>query len=144
MALTDKTPASWLGAGYSAQPGKIQLNISSSSDPLLKELGDSDANETSGDVRKVIAALLEGLYTKVAQKGASLGSLPNLEFIRSISVDQNTGVITRVYNVKLNLEATEVKLAPEIALPTKIAPTPAKTTPAANESPAKEALVKTK
>ena len=112
MPLTDKSPKTWLGSGYTASLGKIELNTTS----LLKEITDAEANENSGDFRKVLSSIVEGLYS---QYSAKYNALPEADrparmmFNRSISVDQATGSIVRNYNLRFELEAAAINIVRE-------------------------------
>ena len=112
MPLTDKSPKTWLGSGYTASPGKIELSTTA----LLKEISDAEANENSGDFRKVLSSIVEGLYS---QYSAKYNALPEADrparmmFNRSISVDQATGSIVRNYNLRFELEAATINIVRE-------------------------------
>lgn len=112
MPLTDKSPATWFGSGYTTSPGKIEL----STEALLKELTESDANETNGDFRKVLSAIVEGLYLQYNDKYTKLpvDSRPTrMVFTRAIHADQSTGDLTRSYNIRFELQAGSISLANE-------------------------------
>lgn len=112
MALTDKSPAAWLGSGYTATPGKIELSTSA----LLKEITDAEADGKSGDFRKVLSSIIEGLYSKFATKYGALHEPDRptrIAFNRSINVDQITGNITRNYNIRFELQADAVSVLSE-------------------------------
>jgi hypothetical protein len=62
----DPKPSTWLGAGFSVDTDNhcIKLNTNdAATNKLLTELTDAEAHATSGDIRKVIFALLEMLST---------------------------------------------------------------------------------
>ena len=110
MALTDKSPKAWLGSGYSASSGKIELNTTS----FLKEISDAEADENGGDFRKVISSILEGLYSNYLVKYNALPETDRpsrMAFTRSVSVDQTTGNITRNYNLRFELEPAAMNIA---------------------------------
>jgi len=61
----DKKPSTWLGAGYAASTENhtITLNTAdAASDKTVPELADAEADPTTGDVRKLVFALMEMLY----------------------------------------------------------------------------------
>ena len=107
MPITDKSPVDWLGAGYKSVPGKIELSTNSAPEALLSELSDADADGTTGDVRVLLVALIEGLYAKYLAKYSTLSeedksSIPR--FQRVVTVDQATGAISRNYNFRVTYE----------------------------------------
>ena len=117
MAFTDKAPAAWFGAGYNAQPGKIELNTNdATSNKLLPELTDAEADEVSGDVGKLLYGLIAGLYAKATEKNASLAATDRparFSFNRVSSVNEATGLIQRSYTFNFTLAAAGVEVAPE-------------------------------
>jgi hypothetical protein len=111
MAFTDKSPAAWLGSGYTATPGKIELD-----DTVLQGLIDEDADEHGGDIRKLLLAIVDGLYTKFSERNGELAfedKPTRISFTRSSSLNDSTGVITRNYTLRFDLEAASVSVAPE-------------------------------
>lgn len=124
MPLTSKSPKTWFGSGYTASPGKIELSTTD----LLKEITDAEANENSGDFRKVLSSIVEGLYSQYAAKYKDLAiedRPTRVIFNRSISVDQNTGSIIRNYNLRFELEAAAISIASEPEAKVEVLP-PAK------------------
>lgn len=117
MAFTDKTPAAWLGAGYNTQFGKIELNTNdAASDKLLPELTDSEADENSGDIGRLLYGLVDGVYAKLQAKNSELpvADRPSrFNFSRATNVNETTGLITKNYNFTFTLQATGVDVAPE-------------------------------
>lgn len=117
MAFTDKSPSAWLGAGYNATSGKIELNTNDAvSDKLLPELTDSEADENSGDIGRLLYGLVDGVYAKLQAKNEALlaGDRPTrFTFSRSSSVNEATGLITRNYNFSFTLAATGLDVASE-------------------------------
>ena len=117
MALTDKSPATWLGAGYNSSSGKIELNTNDAdANRLLTELTDAEADETTGDFRKLLFGILDGLYTQFTTKNATLAPADRSQrvtFTRSSSVNEATGLINRSYNISIQLEAASVDVANE-------------------------------
>lgn len=117
MAFTDKTPAAWLGAGYNTQSGKIELNTNdAASDKLLPELTDSEADENSGDIGRLLYGLMDGVYAKLQAKNETLLAADRptrFTFSRASSVNEATGLITKNYNFTVTLQATGVDVAPE-------------------------------
>jgi hypothetical protein len=117
MAFTDKTPASWLGAGYNTQSGKIELNTNDAPfDKLLAELTDAEADETSGDIGKLLFGVIDGLFTKINEKNASLDPADRptrFTFNRGTSLNDATGLITRNYSISITLATSGLEVAPE-------------------------------
>jgi len=117
MAFTDKSPAAWLGAGYNASTGKIELNTNTAAaNKLLTELTDAEANETTGDIRKLLFGIIDGLYTGFNNKNSQLAAADRPQrtaFTRSTSFNDATGIITRSYSISFQLEAASVEVANE-------------------------------
>jgi len=117
MAFTDKSPAAWLGAGYNSTTGKIELNTNSAfTNKLLTELTDAEADETTGDIRKLLFGVLDGLYTQFNSKNSALATADRpqrVTFTRNTSVSDITGLITRNYSLSFQLEAASVEVANE-------------------------------
>ena len=112
MAFTDKTPKTWLGSGYKSSPGKIELSTTT----LLKEVSDAEADENSGDFRKVLSSIIEGLYSEYAVKYNRLPEADRptrMTFNRTINVDQITGNLVRNYNLRFELETVAVNVPSE-------------------------------
>jgi len=119
MPFTDKSPAAWLGAGYNSSTGKIELNTNSAfTNKLLTELTDAEADETTGDIRKLLFGILDGLYTQFNSKNSALATADRpqrITFTRNSYVNEATGLINRSYNISLQLEAASVEVANEPA-----------------------------
>ncbi len=59
----DPKPSTWLGAGYGVTSHVAGFNTNdASSNKLLTQITDADADPTTGDIRKLTMALLETLY----------------------------------------------------------------------------------
>ena len=117
MAFTDKSPSAWLGAGYNSATGKIELNTNNAgSNKLLTELTDDEADETTGDIRKLVFGIVDGLYTQFINKNSQLAAADRpqrISFTRSTSVNDVTGIITRSYSIIVQLESASVEVANE-------------------------------
>lgn len=117
MALTDKSPATWLGAGYNSSSGKIELNTNDAdANRLLTELTDAEADETTGDFRKLLFGILDGLYTQFTTKNATLAPADRSQrvtFTRSATVNDGTGLMTRHYIANIQLETAAFEVANE-------------------------------
>jgi hypothetical protein len=95
----DKKPSTWLGAGYaaSAENHTITLNTAdAASDKTVPELADAEADPTTGDVRKLVFALMEMLYAAWAAQ-AAVDRPTKLTIYKSSSVSGST--ITHTYTV---------------------------------------------
>lgn len=116
MPFTDSTPSSWLGTGYNTQAGKIELNTNDASlDKLLTELTDAEADESSGDIRKLMFGILDGLYVKLKQKQDNLAPADrpqNFTFNRNSNFADN-GALTRTLSFTFQLEASGIEVADE-------------------------------
>jgi hypothetical protein len=119
MPFTEKSPAAWLGAGYNSATGKIELNTNNAAtNKLLTELTDAEADETTGDIRKLLFGVVDGLYTQFNSKNSALATADRpqrVAFTRATSVNDATGLITRSYSVSFQLEAASVEVANEPA-----------------------------
>lgn len=119
MAFTDKSPAAWLGAGYNHVTGKIELNTNNAAtNKLLPELTDAEADETTGDIRKLLFGIFDGLFVRFRTKNDSLAAEDRpqrMVFTRSTVVNEATGVITRSYTVSFQLGASSIEVIDEPA-----------------------------
>lgn len=117
MAFTDKSPASWLGAGYNGATGKIEINTNSAAtNKLLTELTDAEADEINGDIRKLLFGIFDGLFVKFRTKNDSLAEddrPQRMVFTRSTFVNEATGVITRSYTAQFQLAASAIEVLDE-------------------------------
>jgi hypothetical protein len=108
MPFTDKSPAAWLGAGYDASTGKISFNTANAaSNQTLPQLTDTEADETTGDIRKVLFALIDGIFTKYDAKYSALDTAARpskVTFTRSATANAD-GSVTRTYLFVANLAA---------------------------------------
>ena len=60
----DKTPSNWL-TGYAHSGNVCSFNTSGAlTDVTFPELTNAEADEATGDIRKIIFAVLEGIYSK--------------------------------------------------------------------------------
>ena len=119
MALTDKSPATWLGAGYNSSSGKIELSTNNAfSNKLLTELTDAEADETTGDIRKLLFGILDGLYVQFSTRNitrATADRSQRVTFTRTTAINDATGLVTRNYNASIQLEAPLLEVANEPA-----------------------------
>lgn len=111
MAFTDRSPAAWLGAGYDTATGKISLNTASSTGAVtLPQLSDAEANKTSGDIRKLLFALFDGLYESFNAKNSALATDARpgkITFSRTATANPD-GSTSRTYVFSATLAAPSV------------------------------------
>lgn len=61
----NKSPSTWLGAGYGLAANKVTLTTATAgSNVLLTKLTDAEADPSSGDVRDVLWAICYAFYAK--------------------------------------------------------------------------------
>lgn len=100
---TYSTPGAWFGAGYVADDTghTVLFNTNdASSNKTFVELTDTEAAETTGDVRKVIFAIMEQLFTKYNSL-ATADRPTKMTFQKSTAVNNTTGVVTNTYTVRI-------------------------------------------
>ena len=111
----DSKPSTWLGAGYSSSSGAhtITLNTNdAASNKTLVQLTDVEADPTTGEARKLIYAITEGLYQ--AYNNVATDSRPTkMAIYRSSSVNDLTGIITRTYSFQFTLVSSGEEVAGE-------------------------------
>jgi len=112
------TPSGWLGAGYtvsgSGTTAAINFGISGNTavGEALPEITSSEANATTGDIRKIYYGLAEKMYQSYNLKAT--GDLPNrMTFNKSSSVNSSTGLITTTYSFQFVLAATGLDVTAE-------------------------------
>jgi len=89
-----KTPTTWL-PNISEDTTNITLPLAS-----LPELTAAEADGASGDIRKILYALMEQLYSVwAAQEVADRPT--KFTMTRATSVNDDTGAITRMYAITL-------------------------------------------
>ena len=111
----DKKPSTWLGAGYaaSAENHTITLNTAdAASDKTVPELADAEADPATGDVRKLIFALMESL--NVAWEAQDPVDRPARMMMYKSSVVTGA-TITHTYTVTTVNEITAQDVADEPA-----------------------------
>lgn len=112
------TPSGWLGAGYSVTgsgtSAAIKMGISGNTvdGETLPEITSSEANATTGDIRKIYYGLAEKMYKSYLDKATA--DLPNrMSFSKSSSVNSTTGLITTNYTFQFVLAATGLDVTAE-------------------------------
>ena len=112
------TPSGWLGAGYtvsgSGTTAAINFGISGNTavGEALPEITSSEANATTGDIRKIYYGLAEKMYQSYINKATA--DLPNrMTFSKSSNVNSTTGLITTNYTFQFVLAATGLDVTAE-------------------------------
>jgi len=95
----DPTPTTWL-PDWSEDATDITLPIAS-----LPELTAAEADAVTGDIRKILYALLEKLYAVWAAT-ATADRPDRMTITRASVVNDDTGAITRNYTIQLVTEAS--------------------------------------
>jgi len=117
MAYTP-VPSTWLGSGYtlsgSGASAAINFGINGNTNPTFTEITAAEANATTGDIRKILYGILEGIYVKYQAVAAVPANLPNrLTISRNSSVNSTTNLITTNYSVSFVLEASGLEVTAE-------------------------------
>lgn len=99
----DKTPSAWI-TSWSEDGTDITVPIAS-----FPQLTAAEADGTSGDIRKIIFAILEVLYAKHVSL-ATADRPSKLTITKTASVDTATNVLTNTYNftIKTDILTQEV------------------------------------
>lgn len=99
MAFNDhKSPGEWLGGGYALASHEAKFaTADAAGDVALPELTDTEADPTTGDIRKVVFALMEALFA--AWSAQAVADRPEkMQVFRSIS-EPTPGVVRKTYTV---------------------------------------------
>ena len=108
------TPSSWLGDGYSANDSThtITLPIAGHANQVFTDISDAEANASSGDIRKIMYGLMEGIYTK--WNAANSTDRPtNWTMYKTSSVNTTTGIVSHTYQVQFNNTVSAQEVANE-------------------------------
>lgn len=108
----NKAPTNWL-TGYSLNTNAVTVNTSNAgATATFPELTNIEANATTGDIRKIVYAVIEQLYQKF--QATPTADRPNrMSVTRSSTVGENNN-ISHTYIVSLTLAATELDVANEV------------------------------
>ena len=117
MAYT-AVPSTWLGSGYtlsgSGATAAINFGINGNTNPTFTEITAAEANATTGEIRKILYGVVEGIYQKYLVVAATPANLPNrLTISKSASVNSTTGLITANYSFQFVLEASGLEVTAE-------------------------------
>lgn len=125
------TPYQLFGSGYAASSSThtITLNTSNaSSDPLLIQITDTEANADSGDGRRVVYGLLEMLYQHMAELNgteayvtgefswgsSTTGVVPSVKIVPTRSSYEDTnGELVRTYKFIVRTTVTGLEVSDE-------------------------------
>lgn len=102
----DLAPASWI-ASWSEDGTDVTFPIAS-----LPELTAAEADGTTGDIRKVMFALLEHLWTEWAALPAEDRPV-QMTLTKSVSQNTTSGILQNTYSFRFNNEIAEQDVAPE-------------------------------
>ena len=114
MAFT-KTPATWLGAGYSASSGSNTVTFttgSASSNITVAELTDTEANTSTGDIRKIMLAFVEQFFR--AYNATATADRPLKMTVTRNFVAGQDNVNTANYQFSFTLSPTVLGVADEV------------------------------
>lgn len=102
----DKKPSTWINNWY-LDDGNIIIPVES-----FAELTEDEANPTTGDIRRVLFAILEQIYTK--WNSTALEDRPKkVSIYRSTSVNDQTGDITKTYQFQFKMAVLEQEVESE-------------------------------
>ena len=114
------TPSGWLGAGYtvsgSGTTAAINFGISGNTavGEALPQITSSEANASTGDIRKIYYGLVEALFQAYLAK-ANADQPNRMTLSKSASVNSTTGLITANYSFQFVLAATGLDVTTESA-----------------------------
>ena len=114
----NSTPSGWLGAGYtvsgSGTTAAINFGISGNTavGEALPEITSTEANATTGDIRKIYYGMIEKMYQSFL--GKAVADRPNrMSISKGASVDATTGLITTNYSIQFVLAPTGLDVTSE-------------------------------
>jgi hypothetical protein len=102
MAFTP-VPSTWLGAGYTVDtsPHVVKFTTSSaSSNKILKQLTDAQADPTTGDIREIFLAMCEAFH----QANVSQAANPPAQMTVKRAIADNAGVTTATYTFAFKID----------------------------------------
>ena len=102
----NKAPANWI-PNWSSNGTSITIPIAS-----FPELSAAEADVTTGDIRKIVFAIMEELYGKYnSTDNADKPAMMSLS--KSASVNTSTGVTTNTYSVTIKTSTTAQEVVDE-------------------------------
>lgn len=104
--MFDKTPTTWIPA-WSENGTDITVPISS-----IPQLTAAEADAVTGDIRKILFALLDKV-TNVHNALPEADRPVKMRITRSTSVNDQTGGMTRAYQIAFDLQTTAEEVADE-------------------------------
>ena len=112
MAYSDyDTPGEVLVSGYTATATDIEMTIGTGG--LLPDVSSAEANATTGDFRKLMYGIIEGLYSRY-------DSIPRADKPTKMVIRRNTtedvasGSFTRNYTLQFQLDSEGFEVAAEV------------------------------
>lgn len=114
MAFT-QTPTTWLGAGYSASSGSNTITLTTgtaSTNVTLPELTNTEANASTGDIRKIMLAVVEKFYDKF--NTTVLADRPAKMSISRVIVAGQDNTNTATYQFSFTLSPSVLEVANEV------------------------------
>lgn len=109
----DSKPSTWLGAGYTLASSVAGFTTATSGGTVcLSELTDTEANATTGDIRKLMYAVCEKFWQ--AYNGTATADRPaKMRIFRSTSSNDAAGTESRSYTITFDITATGTEVASE-------------------------------
>lgn len=99
----NKAPSNWL-TGYSLNTNAVTVNTSNAgATATFPELTSSEANASTGDIRKIVYAVIEQLYQKFQATPAA--DRPNRMNVSRSSTVGTDNAVTHTYIVTLTMAA---------------------------------------
>lgn len=103
----DKTPTVLLGAGYSADSSTLTFTIAN-----YAELTNAEADEATGDSRKIIFALLEGIAKRF--EATLVADRPSkMRLTTGTTAVNGDGIYQKSYTVSFDIKASAVEVDSE-------------------------------
>lgn len=113
MAFT-QTPTTWLGAGYSASSVNNTITLTTgtaSTNVTFPELTNTEANASSGDIRKIMLAVVEKFYDKF--NTTVLADRPAKMSISRVIIAGQDNTNTATYQFSFTLSPSVLEVANE-------------------------------
>jgi|SRR6266436_1426645 len=110
----DAKPSTWLGAGYALDGTNhlISLNtVTASSNKLLKQLTDTKAHATTGDIRDVMMGVCESFFQAWTAQAAA--DRPAKMTISRSASSTTADKVVFTYTLKFTVDASTFAMAAE-------------------------------
>ena len=111
----NKTPTTWLGAGYSASSVNNTITLTTgdaTTNITLPELTNAEANASTGDIKKIILAVVEKFYDKY--NTTVLADRPAKMMISRVIVAGQDNTNTATYQFTFALTQSVLEVAEEV------------------------------